>query len=165
MLMQQQRFVRRLDDDDAMPGPASRAEKSNGAASTSNENGGTAVRQKQHAACLTISNRDPEAAMPCPMRSLHLMSSHLCAGAAASQSGSGQQPSAAPQAATKLAAVVKPKRPAHFVVKVKRKAENGVENGAAEPPAKKQENGGGESPAGSDAGLGGLLGYGSSEDE
>ncbi len=52
------------------------------------------------------------------------------------------------------------------IVRVKRKAENGADNGAVQPEAKRQENGGAaEEPAeDSGGGLGGLVGYGTDSD-
>lgn len=53
------------------------------------------------------------------------------------------------------------------IVKAKRKAENGSANGAAQPEVKKQDTSGAAqgSPADSGQGLGGLVGYGSSDED
>ena len=71
----------------------------------------------------------------------------------------------APAKAKQPAATARP-RPMQVIVKAKRKAENGAANGAAHPEAKKQETSVAAqgSPANSGEGLGGLVGYGSSDE-
>ncbi|BDA50075.1 Splicing factor YJU2 [Coccomyxa sp. Obi] len=116
MLMQQQKFVRRLDDEGLTPASSNHSPADNLALRTNGE------------------------------------------GVAQGASSVQQQAKPAP-AKAKL-------RPVQIVVKAKRKVANDAINGVAQPSAKRQdtEGAGSESTGNSGEGLGGLLGYGSSDE-